>query len=641
MHPLQELLLSKVSSLQAQLAELINRSHGQRESSISPPLPSQLPLLQVQHQEHSQDPNPLATEIPPLHTSATDDSGSLDLISRALIRSATDDYLTNCHNRPLSLFVEHRFRQHLETGQVPRYLLLVFLAAAMRFSGDDSQPYGSRADQVEQFRRESWASMIERWQNVNGETDIRPVQAVLLHCLLDVADGRNYRAWIKIALVARICQELRMMSEPGPDVDPMEHEERRRLFWSAYILDKFATCERTRPSSLADNDCQVHLPSDDAIFSLGLDQHQYPTLRETLRAMDNNGGRHSSTFGLLVLVFSALGRCTSYSLHEHDYQVGAAPWASTSDFTSINSTLLQLESNFEKDQLRTRIDPAGASAPHLLLSHAVFHLCQILLHHPLLLLRRIQSVFHQGPSSFLRQAFQSCRDHAQSLTMLLHDALAEKGPVSNPILAYCAFVAGTVHLFYLDVHVEPPGLDMGEAAARLLETTKNLLGQISPQWRSAASMLQSLEALCEERANSSPAQVFINSPLTSHVTGGIYDTPFVRRLIQTLDHGLSPFPFLSSSSSESSPSRLTHDQASNAEQFQGELDRSFSTTLDMNNVDLGMLGSLPSEGTYGRDAIAPPSPLPLLGHESVDDLPVADFINPDVSPLSYFLLQES
>lgn len=73
--------------------------------------------------------------------------------------------------------------------------------------------------------------------------------------------GQHRLGWVKIGLAVRFAQGLRLNVEPDPNIPVWEQEEQRRVFWSAYIMDKFVSCCRGRAPSILDVDCTVTLPA--------------------------------------------------------------------------------------------------------------------------------------------------------------------------------------------------------------------------------------------------------------------------------------------------------------------------------------------------------------------------------------------
>lgn len=128
-----------------------------------------LPLTSTRSNPHS-----LGDGLPPPH----------------VIQAATNDFFAHCHNQPLSVFQEQRFRQQLEHDLVPQYLLLVVLASACRFS---QHPFftGRRDELISRYSRLSWNQLVARWLSERAVDTSSVVQAILLHCLIDIAGMRD------------------------------------------------------------------------------------------------------------------------------------------------------------------------------------------------------------------------------------------------------------------------------------------------------------------------------------------------------------------------------------------------------------------------------------------------------------------
>lgn len=152
--------------------------------------------------------------------------------------------------------------------------------------------------------------------------------------------GRTSSGWLKIGLAVRICQDLQLMKEPSPMLPIIEQEERRRVFWSVYLLDKLVSCGKSRPPAIADEDCHVQLPCEEGVFRSGT-WKQTATFHQLLN-WDADLGTIRGHFTLAILVASALGRCARYVLHERETD-DMLPWDSRSEFAAINSFLLLIE----------------------------------------------------------------------------------------------------------------------------------------------------------------------------------------------------------------------------------------------------------------------------------------------------------
>ena len=343
----------------------------------------------------------------------------------------------------------------------------------------------------------------------------------------------------------RLVQDFRLQVEPETELPLIQQEERRRVFWSFYLCDKMISCGRERPAVILDDHCRLQLPTDEVEFRRGKFQ-QTPTLQ---RLVDENTFSVVATlcpFAVAVVMASLLGRCAQYALGEQEEQTSSGktpPWNPRSKYSSIHSSLLQAElvigfsdSLAEKVTLQCT-DSDGVIDQHraapLVLSHALFFLCQCLLYHPFLLRQRIVRLGQRTPQSFLVQVFNSCREAATSLSRLMDQVKSLEcenlSTSHDPFYGYCTMVscltlalcdglsqtrlpgalhhfdarqnwqdimnlttrkvAGTIHSMFLQ-HLDP--LIANDAAASF-DSSLQHLHEMSCYWKSCGMMKSRLE----------------------------------------------------------------------------------------------------------------------------------------------------
>ncbi|RFU28893.1 hypothetical protein B7463_g7455, partial [Scytalidium lignicola] len=191
-----------------------------------------------------------------------------------VLESLIDTYFSCVHNQPYSFFHEQSFRQRLANGVLPDYLKFAVLATALQFS---ENPYynGARHEASTSYARKSWKQIVSVWFAPETDPDINICQAITLLSIIDFtgkppvhfnfhfADssvslaGRRHPRWLNIGLSIRIAQDLRLMMEPDFNLPYPNQEERRRVFWSIYILDRFCSCGRGKPAAVADVHCRL------------------------------------------------------------------------------------------------------------------------------------------------------------------------------------------------------------------------------------------------------------------------------------------------------------------------------------------------------------------------------------------------
>lgn len=279
------------------------------------------------------------------------------------------------------------------------------------------------------------------------------------------------------------------MMEPSTDLPVPEQEERRRIFWSTYLLDRFVSCSRHRPPSILDTDCQVQLPSDEVDFRQGV-WRKTDTL--TNLGTGASGTRSSYTpgqFALLVLMACVLGRCARYMLDNRQAMNEHPPFNPHSDYVTISSVLLYYESYIDAgssldDVVRTEmLEKDGLidqqMVGHMILSRVLFHLCHCLLNHPFLLRQRVDAATSKTPTTWLARSLNAGVQHADLLTAVFCDAKNIGCRVTTSFYGYCLLISGTIHC--LNTHSTDKALQ--ERSMEYLKSDISYLDEIARYWK--------------------------------------------------------------------------------------------------------------------------------------------------------------
>ncbi|KAJ6023531.1 uncharacterized protein N7446_013896 [Penicillium canescens] len=342
-----------------------------------------------------------------------------------ILRSVLGTYFEHVHNQPYSYFQEASFHEKLQWNVLPRCLVLAVLSSAVRFSKHDY--YAGRTQEAsERYARESWLSVLTEHLTAEDNLNVHVVQTVNLLAVVDYTAGRVSSGWLKIGLAARISQDLHLMDEPNQWLSYTEQEERRRAFWSAYLIDKLISCGRSRPLVILNEDCKVQLPCDEQTFWKG--EWKKTNTIEQLLSWNTEVTESPSPFALVILMASIFGRCTRY-VHQNRRADEIPPWDPKSEFSAINSSLLLLESYSKigtrrvSDILQTETESVDRKeVAHLVFARALFHLCHCLLNHPFLVRLRLKAFGSKAPTSFSARSLQVGCDHARHIMDVLRDA---------------------------------------------------------------------------------------------------------------------------------------------------------------------------------------------------------------------------
>lgn len=285
------------------------------------------------------------------------------------------------------------------------------------------------------------------------------------------------------------------MFEPDASLPNTEKKERRRTFWSIYLLDCLVTCGRARPPILQDHFCKLNLPSTEYAFRDG-ESEVTGNLYQFLHGKDVEP-KKSAPLARVIVTATTLGRCTRYVLQDVNVRCERPPWDTSSDYAAVHSTLLDLEAQFEfrrpiRDALAQdcmiRVQLDRHSAEIVAFSYVLYHLCHCLLNHHFLLRRRLEPYSPKVPPSFFAQASDACRLYARNLTVLLEDARSLGCILHSSFFGYCSLVSGTINA----LHRYSENLEIQQESRIGLEMNLTFLTAHSNYWENAKPMVGSL-----------------------------------------------------------------------------------------------------------------------------------------------------
>ncbi|KAJ6104846.1 hypothetical protein N7523_011166 [Penicillium sp. IBT 18751x] len=481
-------LLERISTIESRLAKLSGRGPPQNGND------SQIFLLPV----NQNLPRPRDDDAPLFPSFSPPPIDYSSFPPAPVLRSVIDTYFEHVHNQPYSYFQEASFRQKLQSNTIPRCLILAVLSSAVRFSKHDYFS-GNRQDASEKYARESWLMVLTEHLTVEDNLNVHVVQTVNILAVVDYTAGRISSGWLKIGLAARISQDLHLMTEPDEWLPYVEQEERRRAFWSAYLIDKLISCGRSRPLVILDEDCNVQLPCDEQTFRNG-DWRKTNTIGQLLN-WNAEITEKPSPFALVMMMASILGRCTRY-VHQNRKADEIPPWDPKSEFSVINSSLLLLESYSKIGNRRTSEILRNEDQPnkaidrqeigHVVFAHTLFHLCHCLLNHPFSVRLRLKAFGSKAPTSFSTRSLQVGCDHARQLMDILRDASENGCRIESSFYAYCIAVAGSVNS--LASHFEHQNADCRQSdSLYYFNESLDALKQLAKLWVHAANMAVRLQ----------------------------------------------------------------------------------------------------------------------------------------------------
>jgi hypothetical protein len=106
------------------------------------------------------------------------------LLNAKILQSLADVYFVCSHQQPYSFFHEETFRQNLDNANLPAYLLLTFVATAVRFSEEPCFA-GRQIECRDTYAKLAWSELMEDAFSDARNMDVRMVQAASMLGIID------------------------------------------------------------------------------------------------------------------------------------------------------------------------------------------------------------------------------------------------------------------------------------------------------------------------------------------------------------------------------------------------------------------------------------------------------------------------
>lgn len=177
------------------------------------------------------------------------------------------------------------------------------------------------------------------------------------------------------------------MLHPPSELSFEVQEERRRVFWSVYLLDRLASCGRGRPASISESSCQLQLPCDEDSWKAN--RSCSTANLGQLSQRTSFSPKENSPFAVVLLLANLLGRAARFMLQGADDDSNPVPlWDHRSELAATQSKLIYLEPSLSLEiplehivlqnfAANGRIDQPALG--HLVFSQTLFHLCHCIL----------------------------------------------------------------------------------------------------------------------------------------------------------------------------------------------------------------------------------------------------------------------
>ncbi|KPM45658.1 hypothetical protein AK830_g957 [Neonectria ditissima] len=400
-----------------------------------------------------------------------------------LVNALVEIYFLQVHPWIPILHVQ-KFRTRLSSpGERARVstILHAIVSLCIRFSDD------SRLKDSPQLR--SWYSTRCRQTVILQSMEsfsVENLQALIICAFDTIGSGRGPSAWSIVGSMTRTVEQLRLSTEDDenqsqsstcralikrmafllPSLTWIETEERRRVFWNVFLMDRFCSISTGWNLSLTSADVKRRLPCEGAMWEAGepiqtptpyfgvanpsynRENDSLPAVRETDEGQASLGG-----FAFCIEATESLGLVTSFFLqYEVDFKQVHEVQRWLMRFKQLDLRLVQWKFFLpEKWREACVVNDDGNLDPNLVLAHITHNTAVVLLHQGLAYPSpEWQSAPVRLPSA---SSADTCQAAAVEVATIAVQFLQSSGILTNPQFAFCLFVCGRMllaHAAYYD-----------------------------------------------------------------------------------------------------------------------------------------------------------------------------------------------
>lgn len=380
-----------------------------------------------------------------------------------------------------------KFKDPIERQKLP-ILLHALLSASIKYV--DFEAFGMRAQDVaRQIRVSRRAVMSHAMESLS----VQNTQALVIIAFDYMGSGHISKTWPIIGSLTRVVDYLQLSIEPEEESprrpllkslailntanDWTESEERRRLFWSVFLLDRICSVTTGWHTSLTSDDVHRRLPCggamwarsepvstpyfgiwDKATAKIGNSISNAPTIYLSPKqavddpASGSSAGVDVSKLGAFAYCIEAtenLSQVTSFFLQQgvdFDNRDAVKNWLTR--FKELDLRLVHWkmflpkqwqDSNVSRDVLVIKMDP------NLTLAHISHNTSTILLHQHIAYPPTRWKDVVKLPSSC---SAETCHLAAVEISSIVQKYLRYMGGIVNSQFAFCAFAAARVLLVH-------------------------------------------------------------------------------------------------------------------------------------------------------------------------------------------------
>ena len=277
-------------------------------------------------------------------------------------------------------------------------------------------------------------------------------------------------------------------------VTPVEREMRRRLFWTCYLMDRFAACGSKRPPLIADKSIVLRLPSWSPSPAVLPVEGEFFQNGSNLQYHSGSGKKSQGSSGMLIDIVRILGITNRYLAAGGVKGDSHFPWHSLSNLSKIRQDLDNWASGTQDvfSSVDTLLGQPDSTT--LVLSKLIYHLIHCLIYRPFLLIDLAELARTGQYQSWQIEATSLCFLHANAITELVELGKQSASIEWPAFVGYCICTAGTVHVHGAHYKGGRKG-EVFSASADFLSREMQQLSELRYAWSSVQHQQETLQTI--------------------------------------------------------------------------------------------------------------------------------------------------
>ncbi|KAL1965102.1 hypothetical protein VTN77DRAFT_6015 [Rasamsonia byssochlamydoides] len=419
-------------------------------------------------------------------------------------------FFSRINGKPFYILDEAVTRQKHQLGQLPLPLAMAIYAITVRYVHPPGGPEGSLRAGLD------YALQARRSVDVDNPT-IEGLQTLLLLSMVFFAYGFSKKTYMTLSNCSAMILALDLYREASPksNLSPTERETRRRVFWTCYMMDRFAACGSKRPCLISDHSIVLRLPSwSSQANGLYVEGEIFNNAGPNIQYSSDPRRRGQGATALLIDITRILGITSRYLAAGGVKGDSHFPWHSLSNLSKIRQELDIWAAGTQDMFVSIEALFGHPESTTLLLSKLIYHLVHCLIYRPFLPIDLAELRGTGQHQSWQIEATNLCFLHANAIAELVE--LGRNSPLIEwpAFISYCVCTAGTVHVH--GVHYKGQEGEVFSSSAEFLAKEMQQLSWLRHCWAGVQhqrEMLQTIYTCHSELVRSLASSTMRFSPI--------------------------------------------------------------------------------------------------------------------------------